>query len=109
MRVAVCIPGQQIERRLALAHQIAVHQPGPDQIVGPQQLKGSGHLPGVEVTLLPHHVLEKGDLAFTDEQRQLTGLSEINLRREEGQGSEPLVAIPGERSRLAASSVPPRQ
>ena len=72
--------------------------------------KAPGHLPGVEIALAPHHVLEKVDLALVDEQRELAGLAEVGLRRQQGTASS------GARRRRAPSrrprwqsSVPPRQ
>ena len=62
------------------------------EIVGAQQLEGAGHLAGVEKALLPHHVLEEGDLAFVDEQRQLAGFREVGLRRKQGERRETVVA-----------------
>jgi hypothetical protein len=89
----VGVPGHQVEHRPALAHQVVVDHARPDQVVGAQQLEGAGHLPGVEEALLPHHVLEEGDLALVDEQHQLAGLGEIGLGGEQGHGGQPVVAV----------------
>ena len=37
----------------------------------------------VEIALIPHDVLEIGELAFVDEERELAGLGEIDLGREQ--------------------------
>ena len=66
----------------------------PDQVVGPQQLEGAGHLPRIEIALLPHHVLEERHLGLVDEQHQLAGLGEVGLGGQQGQALEPIVAVP---------------
>ena len=78
---------------VALAEQIFAHHLRPDEIVGAQDLEGAGHLLGVEHALIPHHVLEEGDLALVDEQHQLAGLAEIGLRGEQRDRGEPVVIV----------------
>ena len=56
-------------------------------------LERPGHLPGVEVAALPHHVFEKRDLALVDEEHQLAGLGEVDLGGEQAQARQPLVAV----------------
>ena len=51
----------------------------------------------MEVALLPHHVLEKRDLAFVDEETELACLFEVDLGGEEGQRFEWVVPVAGER------------
>jgi hypothetical protein len=58
-----------------------------------QHLKGARHLPAVEESLLPHHVLEKGDLALVDQEHKLAGLREVGLGRKQRDRREPIVAI----------------
>ena len=73
------VPCHQVIHRLALAEQIVMHHSRPDEVVRAKDLKGPGHLDAVQIALFGHHVLEIRDLAFTDEQHQLTGLGEIDL------------------------------
>ena len=40
------------------------------------------HLAAVEEALLPHHVFQKSDLTFVDEQHEFAGFFEIDLSRE---------------------------
>ena len=89
------VPGREVIPGLALAEQVVAHQARPDQVVGAQQLEGPRHLLGVQVALIPHHVLEKGDLILVDEQQQLAGLGEVGLGRQQGEGAQAVVAIPG--------------
>ena len=62
-------------------------------ITGPQHLERTGHLLGVQIALLPHHVLEIGDLPLVDEQHELTGLGEVGLGGEQGHRCQPVVAV----------------
>ena len=87
------VPGAEIGDGIAFAEQIFAHHLRPDEVVGAQDLEGAGHLLGVEHALVPHHVLEEGDLAFVDEQHQLAGLAEIGLRREQRDGGEPVIVF----------------
>ena len=87
------VPGHDVDRGRALAHQVFAHEARPDQVVRSQQLERAGHLPGVEITALPHHVFKEGDLAFVDEEPQLAGLAEVGLRGEEAHAGETVVVI----------------
>ena len=89
------IPGREVVPGLALAEQIVADQARPDQVVGAQQLEGPRHLLGVQEALIPHHVLEKGDLILVDEQQQFAGLGKVGLGRQQGEGAQAGVAIPG--------------
>src|SRR5690242_5628804 len=92
------VPGHQVGHRSTLAHQVIVHYAGPDEIVGLKELEGPSHLPGVQMALSPHQILEKGHLVFIDEQRELASLSEVLLGSEKRDRLETLVAITGHRS-----------
>jgi hypothetical protein len=89
----ICIPSHQIGERLPRAAQILRGQLRPHQIVRAQQLERAGHLARVEIALLPHRVLEIGDLAVVDEELELAGVGEIDLRRQQGHALQALVAI----------------
>ncbi len=89
----VGIPGHQVDHAAAFADDIVVHHLRPDQVVGAQQLEGAGHLLGIQVTLLPHHVFQESHLVFVDEQRQFAGFREIGLCRQQGQAGQALVAV----------------
>ena len=80
---AVGIPGHQVVQRLAFAQQVVVQPVRPHHVVGAQHLEGASHLPLVEVAAPPHQVLEELDLAFVDEERQLAGVGEVGLRRQQ--------------------------
>ena len=51
------------------------------------------HLGAVEVTLFPHHVLDKGDLTFINEQQQFTGLGEIHLSGHKRERCQSVIAV----------------
>jgi hypothetical protein len=74
------IPGHQVAGRRPLTHQVVAGNLRPDQIVRAQQLERARHLRGVENAALPHHIFEKRDLAFVDEQGQFARLGKICLR-----------------------------
>jgi hypothetical protein len=58
-------------------------------------LERARHLPGSEIALLAHDVLEECELAFVDEQSELAGFREIGLRREEAQRRKSLPVLGG--------------
>ena len=62
----VGIPRHQVDHRPALAHQVLLHHLRPDQVVRLQQLEGTGHLLGVQITLIPHDVFQEVELAIVD-------------------------------------------
>ena len=73
-------------------------------------MERAGHLLGVEITLLPHQIFKKMQLALVDEQRQLAGLGEIGLRREQRQRAQTLVLVArhragGDREQRAAEAI----
>ena len=43
-------------------------------------LEGARHLPGVEVAVFSHHVLEEAHLSLVDEEHKLARLGEVGLR-----------------------------
>ena len=92
---AIGVPGHQVAQRAALAQQILTQQARPDQVVGIEPLKGSGHLRAVQIAPVPHDVLQMRDLAVVDEQRQLARLAEVGLCRDQRQAGQALVAIAG--------------
>ena len=47
----------------------------------------------VEIALFPHHVFQKGDLTFVEEQQQLAGFDEIDLRRHQRDRCQPCILI----------------
>jgi hypothetical protein len=54
---------------------------GSGQSIGNRSaLERTSHLLRVQKTPLPHHVLEKSELAFVDEQHELARLGEVCLR-----------------------------
>ena len=87
------VPGHDIDWKGLLAHQVVVNAARPDQIVRSRYLERPGHLPGVEIAALPHHVFEKRDLALVDEEHQFAGLGEVDLGGEQAQARQPLVAV----------------
>ena len=86
-----------------------MHHARPDQVLRAQELEGAGHLLGVEIALAPHQVLQEVDLAFIDEERQLSGLGEILLGGKKRDALQPLIAVAGHGAAAIESSVPPRQ
>ena len=89
----VGVPGHEVVHGRALAEQVFVDHARPQQIVGAQHLERAGHLPGLEIAGLVHLRLEQAELALVDEQRQLAGLGEVGLGREQRHGGQALVAI----------------
>ena len=85
------VPGHQVDHRRAFAHQVVAHQPRPDQVVGPEELEGAGHLVRGKIAAVPHHAVEEMHLAVVDEERELPGFGEIRLGGEQGQRGEPVV------------------
>jgi hypothetical protein len=81
----VGFPRHDVDGKGLLAHQIIVNTARPDQIVRPQHLERAGHLLGIEVAPLPHHVFEERDLALVNEEHQLAGLGEVDLGGKQAQ------------------------
>ena len=74
-----------------------------------EELEGAGHLLGVEIALAPHQVLQKVDLAFIDEERELSCLGEILLGGKKRDALQTFIAVAGHGSGGIESNVPPRQ
>jgi len=87
------IPGHEIGHRHALAFEVLLDALRPDKIVGAKQLEGARHLPGVEIALLPHHVLEIGDLTVAEEKRELACLGEVRFRCQQRDRLQTIVVI----------------
>ena len=51
-----------------LPKQIMVDDSRPDQIARAQQLKRARHLSAVQISLMPHHIVEVVELALVDKQ-----------------------------------------
>ena len=84
---AVRVPGHQVGQR-ARARPAGTGAPGATrEVVGAQQPERAGHLRRVQIALVPHQVLEIGELALVDEQHQLARFGEVGLRREQASGS----------------------
>ena len=79
----VGVPRHQVGHRLALAQHIVVDDARQDELVGPQDAEGTSHLLGVQHALIPHHVLEEGNLAVIDEEHEVAGLREVGLRSQQ--------------------------
>src|SRR5579862_7303518 len=58
------IPRHQIVHGLPAAEQVLADETRPDEIVGAQDLESTGHLIRVQITAVPHHVLQIRNLAF---------------------------------------------
>ncbi len=86
------IPVEQVEGRRRLALQVVVDRVGPDQVVRPEHVEGARHPRTVEIAGPGHLLLDRADLLLVDEDRELAGLREIDLRREEGRALDALVA-----------------
>src|SRR5262249_48984051 len=69
----------------------------PHEIARAQHRKRRAHALALEYTGLAHHGLEHGDLPRGDEDRELSRLTEVDLRGEQGQRGEWRVALGGER------------
>ena len=89
----VGVPGHHVAHRLALAEPVFADALGPDEIVRAQRLERAGHLLGIEKTLRPHQIVERGELALVDEQHQFAGLREVRLRSEERHRRQSVVAV----------------
>ena len=74
-----------------------------------EHLERPGHLPGVEIAALPHHVFEKRDLALVDEEHQLAGLGEVDLGGKQARLASRSSPSRAMAAAVIASSVPPRQ
>ena len=85
---AVGVPGHQVAHGLTFAKQVAVQPMRPDQVVGAKHLEGAGHLSLVEVAAPSHAGLEEGNLAFVDEEAQLSGLREVGLGGEQAERAQ---------------------
>ena len=81
----VRVPGHQVVGLLAFAHQVLAHAPGPDQVARVQELERTRHLFAAEVALPQRDVVQEADLAFIDEQAQLTGFRKVGLRGQQGE------------------------
>ena len=103
MRVESAFHAMMSRDRRALAHQIVMHDARPDEVVGAQQLERARHLPGREIALLAHDVLEEGELALVDEERELASFLEICLGRKEAERRKALPVL----RRLAPCQAPP--
>ncbi len=93
------VPGHQVGDRRALPHQVAVDHLRPHEILGIEQRERARHLLAVEIAPRPHLVLQERDLALVDEQGQFAGFGEVQLRGQQRQAVEPLVAVARQRRR----------
>ena len=50
---------------------------------------------GRQIALFPHHVLDKGDLAFIHKKQKLARFTKINLCRQQSDGRQAIIAISG--------------
>ena len=87
------------------------HGAGIDQVLCPDRGEGARHLGPVEIALIPHQVLQEGDLAFIEKQQELTRLSEIHLCRHQRDARQPVIPIArhrggGDRQKRAAQAIP---
>ena len=89
----VSVPEQQIEREGLFAHQVIVDHERPDQIIGPQHRKRSGHLGAFEITTLTHFFFKARNLFFVDEDAEFSWFLEIDQRSEECRAGDPVVAF----------------
>ena len=96
---AVGIPGHQIVRCFALAAQVLVDGRCPQQITGAQHGECGTHLLALEHAGAVHDLFQHIDLTGADEQRQLTGLAEILLCREQRHARNALIALGPENRR----------
>ena len=62
----VRVPRHEVGDGIARTHQIISHGIGPDEAVRSEQPECAGHLPRVEIALLPHQIFEKADLALIE-------------------------------------------
>ena len=76
-----------------------MHHPRPDEIVGAKQLKSARHLSRVEITAFGHQVFEEANFRVVDEEHELASFGKIRLRREQGYGLKPFVAVARQRRR----------
>ena len=88
----VRVPVEQVERERRLALEVDVDHVGPDQVVRAQHVEGVRHARAFEVAARLHHGLDRADLALVDEDLEVAGMGEVDLRGEEGRALDPLVA-----------------
>ena len=70
-----------------------MHHAGPNEIIGPQNVKRARHLVRVQIPLVPHHVFKIADLAFADEKTELPGVGEIVLRSKQCHRCQSVIAV----------------
>ena len=85
------IPVQQIEREGRLALQIIVDDIGPDQVVGAQHVEHARHGAAFQIAVLGHLLFDGRDLLLVDEDLEIAGMGEIDLRREQGRRDDAVV------------------
>ena len=103
------VPVEQVERQRILAAHVVVDDIGPDQVAGAQHVEGRRHLGAFEVALLVHRLLDRRHLVLVDEHFEVAGMGEIDLRGEERDAADAVVAFRAISASAAASSVPPTQ
>jgi hypothetical protein len=87
------VPVKQVERqRLAPAH-VIVDDIGPDQVARAQHVEGGRHLGAVEIALVAHRPLQRGDLLVIDEHLEIAGMGEVDLRGEQRRRTDALVVV----------------
>ena len=90
-----------------------MHHAGPNEIIGPQDVKCARHLMRVQIPLVPHHVFKIADLAFADKKTELPGLGEIVLRSKQRHRCQSVIAVAphgcrSNRQQRTAETVPGR-
>ncbi len=90
----VGVPVEQVERSGIPAHQVVVDEEAPDQVVGSEGVEGPGHgAAGQHAAGAVHRDLDHAQPVLVGEQLQVARIGEVLLRREEGGGRDPLVAL----------------
>ena len=87
----VGVPRHQIIRRFTFAAQVRIDGRRPQQITRAQQRECSAHLLALQNAGALHDRLQHVELARADENRQLSGLAEILLSREQRHTAQSLI------------------
>ena len=108
------VPVEQVEGEGRLPFQIDIHHIRPDQIIGPQHIKGIGHAGAFEIAARIHAVFDLFDLILVGKDFEVPRIGEIHLCRKQSSAGNAMVVMGshighGDRQQCAAHAIANRR